>query len=252
MRSSDFFCSSKKWQNDRPCGIPNGSTATGHVGTEDGSPRSTPDPRRNKTPSQPKPSNQHNADKEIKNLLENIPKILSGALESTNELIIESIRRAGDILESRRSADYWNSEEGQQELLKKIEKRNQRPPSEQLSMFDYTDATKVLLNSADVKGDDNDGWIEVELCADTGACDTVMLRKMCQGIAIQPSLQSMQCMGYEVANGNTIPNLGERRCILWTDGAAEARQINLQVADVHKALLSLSRCAGMGFESRFG
>ena len=26
----------------------------------------------------------------------------------------------------------------------------------------------------------------------------------------------------------------------------------MQVADVHKALLSLSRCADMGFESRFG
>ena len=49
----------------------------------------------------------------------------------------------------------------------------------------------------------------------------------------------------------TIPNLGERRCIMWTDGATEARQINLQVADVHKVLLSLSRCADMGFESRF-
>ena len=39
---------------------------------------------------------------------------------------------------------------------------------------------------------------------------------------------------------------------MWTEGAAEGRRINLQVADVHKALLSLSRCADMGFESRFG
>ena len=28
--------------------------------------------------------------------------------------------------------------------------------------------------------------------------------------------------------------------------------MNMQAADVHKALLSLSRCADMGFESRFG
>ena len=95
-------------------------------------------------------------------------------------------------------------------------------------------------------------WIEVELCADTGACDTVIPRKTCESIPIQPSLQSMQCMEYEVADGHTIPNLGERRCIMWTDGAAAGRKINLQVADVHKALLSLSRCADMGFESRFG
>ena len=39
---------------------------------------------------------------------------------------------------------------------------------------------------------------------------------------------------------------------MWTDGATEGRQINLQVADVHKLFLSLSRCSDMGFESRFG
>ena len=59
-------------------------------------------------------------------------------------------------------------------------------------------------------------------------------------------------MEYEVADGHTIPNLGERRCIMWTDGATEGSKINLQVADVHKPLLSFSRCADMGFESLFG
>ena len=39
---------------------------------------------------------------------------------------------------------------------------------------------------------------------------------------------------------------------MWTEDSVEARKINLQVADVHKALLSRSRCADMGFESRFG
>ena len=37
-----------------------------------------------------------------------------------------------------------------------------------------------------------------------------------------------------------------------TDGATEGRQISLQVADAHKPLFSLSLCADMGFESRFG
>ena len=57
---------------------------------------------------------------------------------------------------------------------------------------------------------------------------------------------------YEVAGGNEIPNLGERRCVMWTENSHEARKINLLVADVDKALLSLSRCADMGFESRCG
>ena len=57
---------------------------------------------------------------------------------------------------------------------------------------------------------------------------------------------------YEVADGKEIPNLGERRCVMWTENSHEAHKINLQVVDLHKALLSLSSCADMGFESRFG
>ena len=79
-----------------------------------------------------------------------------------------------------------------------------------------------------------------------------MPRKLCGQIRIQPSLQSINGMQYEVADGNTIPNLGERRCLTWTDGASKPRPINIQFADVHKTQLSLSRCADMGFESRFG
>jgi hypothetical protein len=39
---------------------------------------------------------------------------------------------------------------------------------------------------------------------------------------------------------------------MWTEDATSVKHINMQVADLHKALLSLSRCADMGFESRFG
>ena len=36
-------------------------------------------------------------------------------------------------------------------------------------------------------------------------------------------------MMYEVADGNEIPNLGERRCVMWTENAAEDWMIDLQV-----------------------
>ena len=75
---------------------------------------------------------------------------------------------------------------------------------------------------------------------------------MCLGIPIQPSLQSVRGMPYEVADGGEVPNLGETRCLMWTENASEAPHINMQVADVHKALLSFSRCADMVFESCFG
>ena len=86
----------------------------------------------------------------------------------------------------------------------------------------------------------------------TRACDTVIPKTMCPGIPVVPSMQSVQGMEYEVASGESIPNLGERQCEMWTEGATAAKAITMQVADVHNALLSLSRCADMGFESRFG
>ena len=92
----------------------------------------------------------------------------------------------------------------------------------------------------------------MELTADSGACDTVIPRSLGEHIPIQPSLQSLRGMEYEVANGQALPNLGERRCLMWTEGAAGPRRLNMQVADAHKGLLSLSRCSDMGFESRLG
>ena len=119
-----------------------------------------------------------------------------------------------------------------------------------LNIFDYTSSSKASLcpMSAPVA----DEWYEIELTADTGACDTVMPKAMCPGIRVVESPQSKAGLEYEVATGQAIPNLGQRCCELWTEGATVGKAINVQVADVHKALLSLSRCADMGFESRFG
>ena len=90
-----------------------------------------------------------------------------------------------------------------------------------------------------------DEWYEVELTADTGACDTVIPKLMCPGIPITPSVQPLRGMEYEVATGESIPNLGEKRCEMWTEGVPSPKSIAMQVADVHKAFLSLSRCADM-------
>ena len=96
-------------------------------------------------------------------------------------------------------------------------------------------------------------WIEIEMTADTGACDTVMPRSgPYESIQIYPSNQSERGMLYEVANKQTIPCLGERRLEVWIENASASRNMAVQVADVHKPLLSLSRCADSGFQSMFG
>ena len=137
------------------------------------------------------------------------PEITNDANLATNEAILSSLRRAGEILKSSQRSDYWMTDEGQARLLRKIAGRGRHPPTG-LNVFDYTEASETLLYSAGNAGQEE--WIEIELRADTGARDTVMLRKLCAGIPIQTSLQSL----------------------------------------VHKPLFILSRCADMGFESRFG
>ena len=55
-----------------------------------------------------------------------------------------------------------------------------------------------------------------------------------------------------MANGATIPNLGERKCEVATVGILQAKRITFHVADVQKPLLSISGCADMDFDCFFG
>ena len=102
---------------------------------------------------------------------------------------------------------------------------------------------------ADLCGVSQMEWTCIDVIVDSGACETVMPRSMCSHIAIVPSLQSKAGVEYEVASGLCIPNLGERHCEVFTEAGASALLMHFQVADVHKPLLSLSKCADMGFTS---
>ena len=57
---------------------------------------------------------------------------------------------------------------------------------------------------------------------------------------------------FEVANGASILIVGERRCVMMTEGSGVPKNITFQVADVHKPLLSISRLADHGFTCSLG
>ena len=100
---------------------------------------------------------------------------------------------------------------------------------------------------------DPDEWIEMELCADSGACDSVMPQDgACARVPIAPPFRSHRGIEYEAANAQTIPCFGERRLEIYIDGVTAPRGMILQVADVHKPLLRLSRCADLGYERCLG
>ena len=93
-----------------------------------------------------------------------------------------------------------------------------------------------------------EGWVEIEITIDSGACDTVMPAAMCGHISILQTEDSRRGVEYEVANGETIPNLGERHCFLMTENSHVMKEIVFQCADIHKPLLSVSRCADLGYQ----
>ena len=122
-----------------------------------------------------------------------------------------------------------------------------------VSPLDYTQASEAMIGKGSLSPcSPADEWIEVEPSADSGACDTVIPRKTAESIPNLPSLASLRGMEYKVPDGQSIPNLGERRCLMWTKNATEVKKMNMQVAVVHKGLLSPSRCANVRFEGRFG
>ena len=116
-----------------------------------------------------------------------------------------------------------------------------------LSPLDVHDREKSSLSPLGQSAGPED-WVEVEITVDSGACDTVMPTSWCTHISIQQTAESKAGMEYEVANGETIPNVGERRCLLMSEDSHIMKKITFQCADIHKPLLSVSRCADLGFD----
>ena len=177
-------------------------------------------------------------------LLKAIPELIKNNAKLDDQQVMQRLRNLAKAMEEQIALDYWTTAAGQKHLEKLA-----AGGASQLSIFDDAPNTKASLMPMT---NQNGEWQEIELTADTGACDTVIPKSWCACIPVVPSPQSIQGMEYEVATGESIPNLGERRCEMWTEAATQPKAITMQVADVHKALLSLSRCADMGFESRFG
>ena len=70
-----------------------------------------------------------------------------------------------------------------------------------------------------------DEWVLIEVTVDSGACVTVMPAGMCLHIGILQSALTRDCVEYEVANGQSIPNLGERKCEVMTAGSSVPKRI---------------------------
>ena len=80
---------------------------------------------------------------------------------------------------------------------------------------------------------------------DSGATEIVVGENMLSAIELKEGVFYRQNVRYEVANGITIPNLGEKKFQGTTEDGM-VKQITAQVCDVNKSLLSVSKAVRAG------
>ena len=88
-------------------------------------------------------------------------------------------------------------------------------------------------------------WVEIELAVDSGASETVVNEDMLPDVETKEGPASRRGVEYEVANGEKIPNLGEKK-FMGETAEGKTRNITAQVCDVNKALLSVKKVMAVG------
>ena len=94
-------------------------------------------------------------------------------------------------------------------------------------------------------------WEYVEFILDSGATTTVIPMSVGKAYEVQPSEASKAVVMYEIANGDEIPNLGEKLMpVVTAEGAWKG--LLAQVADISKALQSVRSLVKAGHVVVFG
>ena len=76
-----------------------------------------------------------------------------------------------------------------------------------------------------------------------------MPASLCKHIKFRESAASRAKIEYEVASGKAVPNFGEKHCEVHVEGASNPMMMHFQIADIHRPLLSLSKCADQRLRS---
>lgn len=93
-------------------------------------------------------------------------------------------------------------------------------------------------------------WECVEMAVDSGATETVIGEHMVTAVKTTEEPASRRGVAYEIANGDTIPNHGEKHFVVESEEGTR-KTITAQVADVNKGLLSVRKIVAAGIEVVF-
>ena len=140
---------------------------------------------------------------------------------------------------SSAGVDEWAKEENEPDTLLRV--GNGLAPKSLCGLW-----AKQALNAVSSKPQ----WERVVLTVDSGASDTVLPPSICANIPLAHS--SRVGTEYEVANGGTVVNLGERKAEMkLREGDTSTMIMSFQVVEVHKPLLAVSRLVDAGHKVVF-
>lgn len=108
------------------------------------------------------------------------------------------------------------------------------------------DKTDEIHNVTDLE------WVNMEVTVDSGPCETAISENMITHIQLHESQGSKATQKCEAATGQDLHNLGERRCFLATDDMEQPLIMHVQVSEVTKPLLSVTKAADMCYEAVLG
>ena len=93
-------------------------------------------------------------------------------------------------------------------------------------------------------------WKKVKFCLDSGAGETVMAENDTLEIPTRESWGSKHGQAYEVANGEEIKNMGEKKFVAHMvsveGGDTGGKGITAQICDVHRPLMSVKKICKAG------
>jgi len=89
-------------------------------------------------------------------------------------------------------------------------------------------------------------WELLELTVDSGAAETICPASAAKGIPTEPGEKFRMGASYTCASGKPLPNLGEKRCDAYFGDSPTMRGLRMQVADISRPLLSVSRAVDSG------
>ena len=101
------------------------------------------------------------------------------------------------------------------------------------------------VDNPEIHALDDDEWQEIELAVDSGATETVVGDGMLSHVQTTEGAAYRRGVQYEVASGDLIPNLGEKKFEVMND-AGVTRSMTAQVCDVNRALLSVKKVVQSG------